>query len=116
MNPTRESTSVGCRRGDQSNTRMSPAVGSRRPMARCRRVVLPAPFGPTRPITRPAGNTRSQSRNAQVFRYRFVRPIASSAAFIVNLLIGLVQREGQHADDAFSIEAGGERRLHPSIE
>src|SRR6266550_8817044 len=116
MKPTRESTSVGCMRGDQSNTRISPAVGSRSPTARCRSVVLPAPFGPTRPMTRPAGRARSQSRSAHVFRYRFVSPIASSAAFIVNLLIGLVQRQGQHADDAFAIEARGERCLDPSIE
>ena len=37
-----------------------PDVGSRSPTTSWRRVVLPAPFGPTRPTTLPAGMERVQ--------------------------------------------------------
>jgi hypothetical protein len=44
---------------------MVPAVGVISPTARCSRVVLPAPFGPTSPTTRPAGMARVHSDKAQ---------------------------------------------------
>src|SRR5580700_7924290 len=37
-------------------------------------VVLPAPFGPTRPAMAPAGTASEQSASAHLFPYRFPRP------------------------------------------
>jgi hypothetical protein len=51
-----------------SSTRIVPAVGASRLTARCSRVVLPAPLGPTRAAMRPWGTTRLQSLSAQVLR------------------------------------------------
>ena len=45
-----------------------PGTGCSKPTARCSSVVFPAPFGPTRPTTRPAGTCSVQSRNAQRWR------------------------------------------------
>ncbi len=42
-----------------------PEVGSSSPAASCSRVVLPAPFGPTSPVTRPAGTVTVQSASAR---------------------------------------------------
>jgi hypothetical protein len=59
-------------------TRTVPAVGRIMPTARLSRVVLPDPFGPTRPVTHPAGTDSVQSRRPHFFRpYRFPRPTAS---------------------------------------
>jgi hypothetical protein len=43
-----------------------PAVGAARPTAMFSRVVLPAPFGPTRAATWPPGMASVHSRSAQV--------------------------------------------------
>ena len=43
-----------------------PADGAVRPTARFSRVLLPAPFGPTSAVTRPAGTCSVHSRSAQV--------------------------------------------------
>ena len=51
--------------GRPPSTSIVPAVGASSPTARCRRVVLPAPFGPTSPTTRPAGISSVQSVSAQ---------------------------------------------------
>ena len=61
-------------------TRTSPVSGASRP--RIKRIVVdfPAPFGPTKPVTRP-GRTRNDSPStATVFPYRFARPCASIVA------------------------------------
>ena len=47
------------------STCTSPAVGAISPTARCRSVVLPAPFGPTSAVTVPRGSVSEQSRSAQ---------------------------------------------------
>jgi hypothetical protein len=65
--PTRASTSDRLAGGAPS-TRTSPALGASSPTARCSRVVLPAPLGPTRATTRPSGIATEQSRSAQLRR------------------------------------------------
>jgi hypothetical protein len=51
-----------------SSTPISPVVWLISPTASCKSVVLPAPFGPIRATTRPAGMASVQSRSAQVRR------------------------------------------------
>ena len=41
-------------------------------------VVLPAPFGPSRPRTVPAATVRSRPSSAVTLPYRFTRPLAST--------------------------------------
>ena len=53
------------------------------PAARRISVVLPAPFGPTSPTTRPAGNRRVQSDSAHRRRYRLPRPRAAKTVSCV---------------------------------
>ena len=50
--------------GTPPQTSIVPAVGASRPTARLSSVVLPAPFGPTSPVTCPAGISRVQSCRA----------------------------------------------------
>lgn len=50
--------------GRSPSTRMLPAVGASWPTARFSSVLLPAPFGPTSPTTRPAGMSSVQSDSA----------------------------------------------------
>ena len=50
--------------GRPPHTSMVPAVGASSPTARLSRVVLPAPLGPTSPVTCPAGISRVQSDSA----------------------------------------------------
>src|SRR6266498_684795 len=50
--------------GVPPSTRIAPAVGGSRPTISCSRVVLPAPFGPTRPTIAPSGTASVQSRSA----------------------------------------------------
>ena len=59
-----------------------PEVGASSPAASCSRVVLPAPFGPTSPTTRPSGMASVQSRSAQVRPYCLPSPLASMTALI----------------------------------
>jgi len=53
-----------------------PAEGLSMPTARFSSVLLPAPFGPTRPTTRPAGTSMVQSASAQRRPYLLPRPWA----------------------------------------
>ena len=69
--------------GVSPNTCTSPASGRSSPTAMCNRVVLPAPFGPTRAATRPSGRRSEQSRNAQVLPYRLPSWAVSSTVSIV---------------------------------
>ena len=48
------------------STVTAPADGAVRPTARFSSVLLPAPFGPTSAVTRPAGISSVHSRRAQV--------------------------------------------------
>src|SRR6185369_1398631 len=50
-----------------------PEVGVVRPTIIRIEVDLPAPFGPRKPVTRPAGATKLMSSTAVVLRYFFVR-------------------------------------------
>ena len=59
-----------------------PDVGSRSPTTNWRRVVLPAPFGPTSPTTLPAGMERVQFWSAHLRPKRFVSAVVSTAAFM----------------------------------
>ena len=51
-----------------------------RPSSRCIVVVLPAPFGPTKPVTRPGRTAIERSSSASVRPYRLVSPCVSTAA------------------------------------
>ena len=66
------------RRGKRPKHLMVPALGSAKPMASCKKVVLPAPLGPTNATIRPAGTFRSRSFSAQRRPYRFPRPRVST--------------------------------------
>src|ERR1700722_11116023 len=50
--------------GRRPHTSIVPDVGRSRPAARLSSVLLPAPFGPTSPTTRPAGTSIVQSDSA----------------------------------------------------
>ncbi len=67
-NPMRASFADWSSRGGSPNIRTVPSVGRSNPIARCSRVVFPAPFAPTNPTMPPCGSSRSQSRSAQVRR------------------------------------------------
>src|SRR4030042_385948 len=45
--------------------KMSPWVGLRKPLKRLKTVVLPAPLGPMRPLSAPAGTERLKSSRAE---------------------------------------------------
>ena len=62
--PTRASC-AGSSLGWFPDTSIVPALGVSSPTARCNSVVLPAPFGPTRPTTWPDGMSRSHWLRAQ---------------------------------------------------
>ena len=53
-----------------------PVVGASIPVARLISVVFPAPFGPTRPTTCPAGMDSVHPASAHLVRYRRQRPAA----------------------------------------
>ena len=61
--PTRASLAAASPCEDSPKTDTCPSVGSSSPMTISSRVVLPAPFGPTRPATTPAGTSIVQSRS-----------------------------------------------------
>src|SRR4051794_867336 len=61
--------------------RTSPSVMRMRLHTALISVVLPAPFGPSRPKNAPSGTVRSKSSSATVpSSHRLVRPVVSSAA------------------------------------
>ena len=62
-----------------------PSVGLVRPTAMVSRVVLPAPFGPTRATIWPPGMSSVQSRSAQVRRYRLPSAV-DSMTFMIGYL------------------------------
>src|SRR6202167_1298031 len=59
------------------STVTAPADGAARPTARFSSVLFPAPLGPTRAATCPAGISSVHSRSAQVLPYRLPRALAS---------------------------------------
>ena len=62
------------RRGGRRRPRWCRSSGAAWPTARLSSVVLPAPLGPTSPVTCPAGISSVQSASAQRRRYRLPRP------------------------------------------
>ena len=67
---------LGSRPAGRRAPRSCPSVGASSPTARLSKVVFPAPFGPTRPTTRPAGISSVQSVSAQRRPYRLPSPLA----------------------------------------
>ena len=61
--------------GASAKYRDRPAVGASSPTARCSSVVLPAPFGPTRPTTLPSGMDKVQSWSADFRPYCLPRSV-----------------------------------------
>src|SRR3984885_6737059 len=68
--------------GMPPSTVTPPSVGLVRPTAMVSRVVLPAPFGPTRATIWPPGMSRVQSRRAHVRRYRLPSAVDSMTFMI----------------------------------
>src|SRR5438034_9266212 len=69
--------------------RISPLVGLRKPVRRLNKLVLPAPFGPTRAWTRPASSRRSTPFTARNPANSLVTPRVSTANPSVRARIGL---------------------------
>src|SRR5579875_2712171 len=61
---TRASVAAVLARALSPDTAIRPSVGASRPTASARSVVLPEPFGPTRPTTDPAGTACRARRRA----------------------------------------------------
>ena len=64
MNPSAFLAASGSTRKSWPAIRTVPAVGCRMPAIMRMVVVLPAPFGPRKPKSSPAGTTRSRERTA----------------------------------------------------
>src|SRR5580700_8727835 len=71
------SSAAGDPAGLPPSTVTDPADAADRPTARFSSVLLPAPFGPTRAATRPAGTASVHSRSAHVRPYRLLRSVVS---------------------------------------
>lgn len=84
--PTRASW-PGVVPGCPPRTETDPASGRRSPTASWRSVVLPAPLGPTRPTTLPAGMASVHSESAHLCPYRLPRPLASKTTVTLRLLL-----------------------------
>src|SRR3954471_2608890 len=89
-NPTRPRC-AGLEAGGAPRTSIVPEVGASSPTARLSRVLLPAPFGPTRPTTRPLGIESVQSVSAWRRPYFLERPLASRT--VVTLCPPVLQHE-----------------------
>ena len=88
---------------------IDPSVGAIRPTARCNRVVLPAPFAPTSPTTRPFGNRE------RAVAQRPPPPVALTEArrrdrgHATSSLVGVAKRALEQRRDALVVEAGAAR-------
>ena len=82
MNPRTRRTSSGFRVTDQPSISACPADGRSRVASIRSVVVLPAPFGPTRPKISPGSTARSRPATASVRSYRLTRPWVSTMALI----------------------------------
>src|SRR5580704_3999018 len=71
------SSAAGDPAGLPPSTVTDPADGADRPTARFSSVLLPAPFGPTRAATCPAGTASVHSRSAHVRPYLLLRSVVS---------------------------------------
>ena len=64
-----------------------PAVGRAIPTIALSAVVLPAPFGPRKPVTEPGRTLNDSSSTATSSPYRFVRPSTVIAACVASLIM-----------------------------
>ena len=79
--------------GSPPSTVSVPAVGLVRPTAMVSRVVLPAPFGPTRATMWPPGMVSVQSRSAHRRRYRLPSSLVS-----MTFMTGYGRKRAGHGD------------------
>ena len=94
-NPTRPSWAGLVGRAARRAPRPCPRVGASSPTARRSSVVLPAPFGPTSPTTRPAGTASVQSDSAHRRRYRLPRPLGRQHSVVESWSVVLRGRRSQ---------------------
>ena len=103
--------------GRAPSTSISPADGVSRPTARWRKVLLPAPLGPTSPTTRPAGTSRVQSESAHLRPYFLPRPWASSTVLMRSPPAHRGAKGGQEQRlDALVVEPGSPGLGQPLLE
>ena len=79
ITPTRGRSSARWRTGSRPSTRTEPASGTRRPPQHSTVVVLPAPFGPSTAVMRPAAAVKVSPSTATVPPYRRTSPRTSRA-------------------------------------
>src|SRR5260370_4453673 len=84
MKASAERTLTGSSQGSRPKTRRSPCGTGRRPERACSNVVLPAPFGPTRPTTCPAARVQRGISSRNVPR-RMRSPLTSMRSVAVTL-------------------------------
>src|SRR5215831_5059724 len=95
--PMAARTSPACRTTSRPSTLACPASGSRT-VARIRTaVVLPAPFGPSRPSTLPASAARSMPSSATTWPNRLTSPCAAIAGSAMAGQGPRQPEQGQHA-------------------
>src|SRR5688572_29954584 len=117
MKPTRAVISAESRDGERPKVLIEPEVGERSPIASCSSVVLPAPFGPTRPTTLCSGRLRSQSRSARKAPKLLLRRVASRAAGMFRLLLICGPKsQREQGNNALAIESQGHRLLDPAVD
>src|ERR1700691_2972064 len=75
-------TLASCAAGAEPSTWIVPVLGVSIPVTRLRNVDFPAPFGPTRPVTDPAGMDSVHSVRACRPRYRLPRSRVLITAFM----------------------------------
>jgi hypothetical protein len=97
--------------GRSPRTVIVPDVGRNRPTARWSKVVLPAPFRPTSPVTRPGGIVSVHSDSAQRDPNRLDSWLASTAEGVTSWLLG---NTGRALDTTGSLE-DLPRYAHPAI-
>ncbi len=59
----------GLRQGSSASTETVPADASRKPDSRCSKVLLPAPFGPSKPVI-PGATSKEMPFTATTFPYQ----------------------------------------------
>src|SRR3954469_22163861 len=87
-------------------------------MATWSSVVLPAPFGPTMPITLPRGSVRSQFDSALTLPYRLVSAFVSTTASMCAPLSRerILKCDGEERRHAVAIESCVDGPREPGVE
>ncbi len=83
IQPTSRLASCGCVTGSTPPTRSSPSSGASSEASMSSRVVLPAPFGPTRPVIRPAWASNPTSRTAWTSPKERRTPLAAMPGAVI---------------------------------